>query len=319
MWGNALDHVLAVEVVTADGVVRQASESENGDLFWGLRGAGGSLGIVTRFTVKTHEAPRDKVQVSYELSVGSQSQMASVFNDWQALAGDAGLDRRFSTAFVAHPLGALVTGTFYGTQAEYNESGIPARLPGGGGGGGGGGGLGVRLGGSLGRVVSQGERVALELSAMPTFFYGKSLALREQDLLGRESVEALFGYMDRQRPPALWTVIFNSEGGAVADTPAEATAYPHRDKVIMYQSYVAGLVRLPAAARAWAQGVHERVQSGAPNASSTYAGYIDTALSRREAQERYWGAQLPRLRAIKRAWDPADVFRNPQGVEPADG
>jgi hypothetical protein len=45
-YGLAADSVLAFEVVTADGELRRASATENSDLFWGLRGGGGSLGIV---------------------------------------------------------------------------------------------------------------------------------------------------------------------------------------------------------------------------------------------------------------------------------
>ncbi|MBE2223984.1 MAG: FAD-binding oxidoreductase, partial [Anaerolineae bacterium] len=51
-YGLSADNVLAFELVTADGQVRRASASENSDLFWGLRGGGGSLGIVTRMTIR---------------------------------------------------------------------------------------------------------------------------------------------------------------------------------------------------------------------------------------------------------------------------
>jgi hypothetical protein len=46
-YGLATDSVLSFEVITADGELRRASATENSDLFWGLRGGGGSLGIVT--------------------------------------------------------------------------------------------------------------------------------------------------------------------------------------------------------------------------------------------------------------------------------
>lgn len=313
MWGSALDHVVGVEVVTADGVVRNASDTENADLFWALRGAGASFGIVTRFTVRTQPAPGAVIQYTYKVALGAQASMAPVFAAWQKLAGDAALDRRFSTLFIAEPLGALITGTFYGSEAEYAASGIPQRLPAGGV-------LDVKVLGWLGHLVHMAEVMGLYLGNLPSHFYSKSLAMREQDLLGRESIDELFGYMgsaDAGTP--LWFVIFNSEGGAMGDTPANATAYPHRDKAIMYQSYVVGLASLSAKSRAWADGVHERVVRGAPNAATTYAGYVDAALSRAAAQKRYWGGQLPRLQSVKKAWDPADVFRNPQSVEPEGG
>jgi FAD/FMN-containing dehydrogenase len=52
--GMALDNLLSVEIVTADGKVLQASDDENADLFWAIRGGGGNFGIVSSFKFKLH-------------------------------------------------------------------------------------------------------------------------------------------------------------------------------------------------------------------------------------------------------------------------
>ena len=92
MWGSALDHVVEVEVVTADGKIQRASEDKNSDLFYALRGAGASFGIITQFVVKTHPEPGSVIEYTYNFSFGRQKEMADVYRDWQALVGDPDMD-----------------------------------------------------------------------------------------------------------------------------------------------------------------------------------------------------------------------------------
>jgi FAD/FMN-containing dehydrogenase len=54
-FGWTVDNLEEVEIVTADGRVRRASREENADLFWGIRGAGANLGVVTSFTFRLHQ------------------------------------------------------------------------------------------------------------------------------------------------------------------------------------------------------------------------------------------------------------------------
>lgn len=65
-WGLAMDQIVGMDVVTADGRLKQASEDENGPLFWALRGAADSFGIVVRFRLKTRPAPQHSLRFSAE-------------------------------------------------------------------------------------------------------------------------------------------------------------------------------------------------------------------------------------------------------------
>lgn len=308
MWGTLADHIVQVEVVVK-GEVRRASEHENPDLFWALRGAGPSFGIITKFWMKTHPEPGSVVEYTYDVSFGNDpGATKEIFKQWQDLAGDVSLDRRFSSLLIIHPLGVIVSGTFYGSQRDFDETGILERLPKS---------SSLRLNSWLGSVAHHFESIILQLADVPTRFVSKSLALRPQDVLNNDETDALFDFMYGDEAHVPMVAMFNTEGGAVADLPLNHTSYPHRDKVIMFQSYVIGGHEVPPNHKRFLTGVYERVKRHTPLGGSTYAGYIDMALSSSDAVFAYWGDMLPRLRQIKLEWDPNNVFRNPQSVPPA--
>ena len=57
-YGLSIDNVLAADVVLADGSFVRASEDENADLFWAIRGGGGNFGVVTALTLQLHQCRR---------------------------------------------------------------------------------------------------------------------------------------------------------------------------------------------------------------------------------------------------------------------
>ncbi|MEW9622666.1 FAD-binding oxidoreductase [Rhodanobacter geophilus] len=82
-WGTAASNLLEAEVVTADGQVRIANACTDPELFWGLKGGGGgSLGVVTRLTLRTFELPEFFGAVN--LTIKADSDAA-----WRALIAEA--------------------------------------------------------------------------------------------------------------------------------------------------------------------------------------------------------------------------------------
>ncbi|KAK3331584.1 hypothetical protein B0T19DRAFT_490219 [Cercophora scortea] len=310
MWGSCLDHVVEVEVVTADARIRQASETRNPELFWALKGAAASFGIVTQFVVQTRPEPGDAIQYSYSFNFGTQAQMAPLYTAWQDFVTNPSLDRRFASEFIMMPLGAIITGTFYGSEEEFNGTGIPTSIPGGEE-------LGFAVHDWLASLVHFAETEALYLSKIPAPFVSKSLAFRREDLLAAFEVKGLFDWIDHQdKGTLLWFGIFSAQGGALADVGMNETAFAHRDKVLIFESYGVGLPVMPAT-RNFIHNMHRKMQDAAPpNAVlGTYPGYVDPTLE--DGQRSYWGPNLPRLERIKRDWDPFDVFHNPQSVQVA--
>jgi FAD/FMN-containing dehydrogenase len=72
-WGLSSDNLLSVDVVSADGRFLTASEQENEDLFWGIRGGGGNFGVVTSFEYRLHPIGPE-VMFCFILYPGTQAQ-----------------------------------------------------------------------------------------------------------------------------------------------------------------------------------------------------------------------------------------------------
>ncbi|MFO7322250.1 MAG: FAD-binding oxidoreductase [Chloroflexota bacterium] len=87
-YGLAVDHVRRVEVVTADGEIHRASATENSDLFWGLRGAGGNFGVITALEIDLF--PVATVYGGHLIYPGELAREAlGFFRDWTATLPDA--------------------------------------------------------------------------------------------------------------------------------------------------------------------------------------------------------------------------------------
>ncbi|KAI1451912.1 Glucooligosaccharide oxidase [Annulohypoxylon moriforme] len=309
MWGSCLDHVIEVEVVTADGTIQRASETQNSDLFFALKGAGAGFGVITEFVVKTHPEPGDVVQYSFSLSLGKHTDLIPVYQQWQDLITDPNLDRRFGTEFVMHELGVIITATFYGTEDEWKATGIPERIPTGN--------VSVVVDDWLGVIAQQAEDAALYLSDIRSAFTAKSLAFRTDEVMSLNTTTQLMNYIDdADRGTLLWFLIFDASGGAVSDIPMNATAYSHRDKIMFAQGYGIGIPTLTNATKDFIRGIMTTIQGDTSQTLTTYPGYVDPSLT--DAQVSYWGPNLNTLGKIKSKWDPNDLFHNPQSVRPGE-
>ncbi|KAJ7089854.1 hypothetical protein B0H15DRAFT_274600 [Mycena belliarum] len=311
-WGSTLDHVLEVEIVLANGTVTRASATQNPDVFWAVKGAAASFGIVTEFVFLTRPEPPNAVIYSYTLKLGKHSGLAATFAAWQDIVADPMLDRKLASQVVIFELGMIISGTYFGTRDEYNALNFQQRL--------------TRnatvvavsaLDNWIGVVGNWAETEALKLvGGISGPFYSKSLTFKATTLIPMTGIQALFDYFDSaDKGTLIWFAIFDVEGGAVNDVAQNATAYAHRDAQFYMQTYAVGIGSLSNKTTAFVKGMSDTVTGSMPGVSfGAYAGYVDPQMA--DAQQAYWGPNLPRLQAIKATLDPGDVFHNPQSVRP---
>lgn len=309
-YGMALDHIESAQVVLANSSIVTASTTEYPDIFYAIRGAGASFGVVTEFTVRTEAEPGIAVQYQITFNIEDTSSRANTFKAWQNFISDPTLPREFSCQLVLAEGLLLIEGEFFGPLADFEalqlESKFPANQ-----------GYNVTVFNDwLALVAAWGIQLGEDLSGgIPAHFYSKSLPFTNTTLIPDNLVDDFFEYIDTSdKDTLLWFIIFDLEGGAISDVPVHATSYGHRDALFWLQSYAINLLGpVSATTKTFLNQANNVFLSGMPNATfGAYPGYVDRELV--DGPEQYWGPNLETLIAIKSAIDPQDIFHNPQSV-----
>ncbi|KAE8163257.1 hypothetical protein BDV40DRAFT_287857 [Aspergillus tamarii] len=313
LWGSALDNIVEAEVVLANSTIVRASEESYPDVFFAIRGAAASFGIVTEFKVRTYPSLRETVQYKYEFSIGSSAERANLYMAWQELCSQNNLTRKFDTRMVITQGTMIILGQFHGSKEEYEQLGFDKRLP----------------ASNAGNVVVLTDPLAMLghdieklatgiIGGVPISFYEKSLSFETDNLPSNSTMQELFHYMDTaDKGTPTWFVVISIAGGATNDVPVEATAYAQRNVMFYVESFgINTLGRVSQTTVDFLDGINNLVNKTVPGADrNVYPGFVDPFLP--NAQEAYWGPNLPKLQEIKAAIDPNDVFYNPQSVRPA--
>jgi FAD/FMN-containing dehydrogenase len=306
-YGLAIDNLLAVDVVTADGELRRASADKNPDLFWALRGGGGNVGIVTSFEFQLHEVGPKLLVAQIFHPYEHASSVLRYYRDFMMTAPDevscyaliahVPPAPPFPEAYQGKPAVALV-GCYAGPVAAGQEALAPL----------------TAYGDPILNAVQPMPYTTLQSSFDAGYpngarYYWKSQYLSE---LSDAAIDTVVQH-GTSLPGALTAGGFEAMGGAVNQVETTATAFPHRHAAFNF-SIFAGWTDPEDDEEiiAWTKAFHEAV---APYATGgTYLNYLDRDDDRSAA----YGPNHERLLAIKRAWDPDNLFRmNPVTVPAA--
>lgn len=287
--GLACDNVVAYEVVTAAGEIVRASADERPDLFWALRGGGGNFGVVTQFEFRLHDVGTRALDV--QLDFPADAAAAAAFR-WRDLSADAPREATY-TAHV-HDGAASFGFVWVGDPAEGRAHAAV-----------------------LDALGTPGGRRVTELSYL-------DLQTREDDTAGHAVRRYWKGHYFSDLPDAALEALLahgpdvraglQAYGGAIAEVPDDDAAFSQR--ATRFEYVVATGWTDPAEdARRIAAARHDAALLE-PYASGVYVNVLadDGAAGVRRA---YPPAKLARLAAVKREYDPENVFHLNQNIPPA--
>jgi FAD/FMN-containing dehydrogenase len=305
-FGLACDNLAAADVVTADGRLVHASESENADLLWGLRGGGGNFGIVTQFEFDLHPlgpmvyagpifyaaaaahdllhafrewAPNAPEEVTAIVNLTSAPPLPVIPEEWHG---------KKVAAFLATSAGAVDEGP--GLVAAIRQVAEPI----------------ADLLGPMPYNVIQTLIDPLWPTGIEAYFKATNLARLDDDLIDRLCEVHLAA------PGPQCEIHVHQMGGAIAQVDDGATAFAERampfvlNAVTGWQESEAG-----PAHRNWARAV-----IGAASDATTGRAYVNFLGDPDEARTSYGEDTYDRLVSLKNRYDPTNLFHLNQNIPP---
>jgi len=295
-FGLSCDNLLSADVVTANGSLLKASAVENEDLFWGLRGGGGNLGVVTSLEYRVHPVGLVLAgEVVYPLNRAKE--VLRFYRDWSIEAPD---EVRADATLLSGPQGpALAVIVCYCGAPEAGEKALsPLRT------------FDAPVVDSLAPVPYATVQNLLSDVLTPGSYYWKAGFFQA---LSNDAVDAVVDYFENAVPAPFAAIAIEHLGGAVSRVGAQDTAFGHRHA---QHSFLA--LRKwedPAETEANIAWVRACYDVAEPFLEGVYVNYLgDEGEARVRAA---YGINFARLMALKNKYDPANIFRFNQNVRTA--
>lgn len=307
-FGLTIDNLISVELVTADGRLVRASETEEPELFWGLRGAGWNFGIATSFEFRLQPFGPDLHRGVLAFPAGQVQELWGIFREYALQAPDTvstifGLDRAapdagYSDEMVGKPIVFLAWNHSGAADDVERDT------------------AGLRVGPEpLTTMIASAPYLDVQTAHDLAFAWGTRSYIKSHnaDDVRPEALDQLVDMI--ATAPGEGTFSVTAVGGAIGRVPEDATAFAGRASAFDLSAdaswtdpadddAVMGWCR-----RAMAVVEPDRVLGAYSNGNSD-AGPEET-------RRIYGDAKVARLAALKRVWDPDNVFHVNPNVAPA--
>jgi FAD/FMN-containing dehydrogenase len=305
-FGLACDNLVAADVVTADGRLVHASETEHPELLWGLRGGGGNFGIVTRFEYALHPMKAEIYGGPIFYPGDAASDLLRVFADW---AGDAPDEITAVVNLTTAPPLPVIPEEWHGKKVAALLAASTGPVD-----------EGAAL---VSRIREVAEPIADLLGPIPyvglqtlldplfpkgvrAYFKAANLARLDDALIER------LCRLHQATPGPQCEIHVHQMGGAVGRVPDGATAFPERSMPFVLNAVATW--QDPSddmAHREWARAVVD-----AASDASTGRAYVNYLGDSDAARSAYGDETYSRLESLKSTYDPTNVFRLNQNIKP---
>jgi len=311
-YGLCIDNLVAADVVTADGQLVRATADENADLLWALKGGGGNFGVVTTFEFALHP-------------VGPTVMFCAPVYPVEAGSGPIRFWRDF-LADKCDDLGSLVEFSTIARDPAYPESAWGRRV--------------YTMAAVYTGDAATGERILQPLREVAEPLLDFSGQMNYCDLQKLFDAQTPFGqrrcywkshYLSALSDAIIDTIVESSAappsphtlssiwnfGGATARVPADATAFG--DRSMPYMLSIDSVWSEAAGDQiniAWTRDFWKRMQPHSHH-GRMYLNFPGLGEEGERLVRDSFGANYARLQAIKRKYDPENLFRFNQNIQPA--
>src|SRR5919109_1642812 len=298
-YGLACDNVLSIELVTADGQLLRASDTENSDLFWGMRGAGANFGVATSFEFQLHPVGPGVLGGVLIHPLDKAKEALKFYFEYSRSAPDElSVDAFFLTSPEGDPVFAI-SPCYIGPIEQGERVLEPLR----------------RFGPPLADEVAPVPYTEAQAAGDAFFpiglhYYWKSHFLEE---ISDDAIEATVSHFASVPSPQS-VIVFQQYGGAVSRVGETETAYRHRNA--QYDNFATSVWTDPRETEGQRQWVREWWDMMSP--FSIGAEYVNNLGEEGEDRVRAaYGDNYDRLVALKNRYDPANFFRLNANITPS--